>query len=75
MSIATSEFAFGFQDGDLLARNLTLLFAGALLAFMLELSEFLVVSHSSGLTLSVAGIFKVNGGGVIEGEYLKNKRQ
>jgi len=58
VNIATSEFAFGFTDNGLMVRNLAILFAGALLAFMLEMSEFLVVSHSSGLTLSVAGIFK-----------------
>lgn len=59
VTIATSEHAFGYLDGMLLTRNLMLLFVGAFLAFMLELSEFLVVSHSSGLTLAIAGIFKV----------------
>ena len=57
--LATSENGFAFQDGYVLLRNLCLLLFGALLAFMLELSEFLVVSHASSLTLSVAGIFKV----------------
>ena len=32
---------------------------GAFLAFFMEISEFLVLSHTSSLTLSVAGIFKV----------------
>lgn len=59
LNVATSEYAFGYKDAKLLASNMVLLMAGALIAFMLELSEFLVVSHSSGLTLSVAGIFKV----------------
>lgn len=58
VTIATSEHAFGYEDGVLLTRNLMLLFVGAFLAFMLELSEFLVVAHSSGLTLAIAGIFK-----------------
>ena len=57
--VATSEHAFGYQDGSLLCQNLLLLSLGAILAFMLEMAEFLVVSHASGLTLSVAGIFKV----------------
>lgn len=33
---------------------------GAVLAFCMELSEFLVVSFTSSLTLAVAGIFKVS---------------
>lgn len=32
---------------------------GACLAFFMELSEFLVLSFTSSLTLAVAGIFKV----------------
>ena len=31
----------------------------AILAFMLGVSEYLLVYHTSGLTLSIAGIFKV----------------
>jgi len=65
VGIATSEAAFGFHDSGVLAQNLVLLLSGALLAFMLELSEFLVVCHSSGLTLSVAGIFKVRNNFVV----------
>ena len=57
--VATSEHAFGYQDTSLLCQNLLLLSLGAMLAFMLEMSEFLVVSYASSLTLSVAGIFKV----------------
>jgi hypothetical protein len=33
--------------------------SSALLAFSLEFSEFLLVSNTSSLTLSVSGIFKV----------------
>jgi len=57
--LATSEHGFAFQDGYVLLRNLLILLFGASLAFMLELSEFLVVSHASGITLSIAGILKV----------------
>lgn len=32
---------------------------GAFIAFAMEISEFLVLSYTSSLTLSVAGIFKV----------------
>jgi solute carrier family 35 protein C2 len=33
--------------------------AGAVLAFCMEVAEFMVVTHTSSLTLSVAGVFKV----------------
>jgi solute carrier family 35 protein C2 len=33
--------------------------AGAVLAFFMEVAEFMVVTHTSSLTLSVAGVFKV----------------
>lgn len=33
---------------------------GAILAFAMEVSEFLLLSYTSSLTLSIAGIFKVN---------------
>lgn len=58
LSLSTSKYAFAFRDSDLLAIHLLILFAGAFLAFMLEFTEFLLVSHTSSLTLSVAGIFK-----------------
>jgi len=60
LSLSTSKYTFAFRDSGLLAVHLLILFAGAILAFMLEFTEFLLVSHTSGLTLSVAGIFKVN---------------
>lgn len=34
--------------------------AGATLAFFMEVSEFMVLSKTSSLTLSIAGIFKVS---------------
>lgn len=50
--------------------TMAVLLAGAVLAFLLEFSEFMVLSYTSGLTLSVAGIFKVgwwsSGGGLFE---------
>lgn len=33
---------------------------GGFIAFAMELSEFLLLSYTSSLTLSIAGIFKVN---------------
>ena len=35
------------------------LFSAALLAFMLGVSEYLLVYHTSGLTLSISGVVKV----------------
>lgn len=58
LKVSTSEHTFGFHDNRLLAVHLSVLFAGAVLAFALEFTEFLLVSRSSGLTLSIAGIFK-----------------
>lgn len=34
--------------------------AGAILAFSMEVMEFLVITYTSSLTLSISGIFKVN---------------
>jgi len=33
--------------------------AGAILAFSMEVTEFLVITYTSSLTLSISGIFKV----------------
>ncbi|XP_053430615.1 solute carrier family 35 member C2 isoform X3 [Nycticebus coucang] len=46
------------QDTGLLLRVLGSLFLGGILAFGLGFSEFLLVSRTSSLTLSIAGIFK-----------------
>lgn len=37
---------------------------GAIMAFFMEIAEYLVVTYTSSLTLSVAGIFKVYCAGV-----------
>jgi len=56
--LATNERTFGFHDWPLMLETSGIVLGGALLAFMLELSEFLLVSQTSCLTLSIAGIFK-----------------
>lgn len=38
--------------------SLAVILGGAFLAFWLTISEYLLVTHTSGMTLSVAGIFK-----------------
>ena len=57
--LASTELVFRFNDVGLLAKNMGLVLVGAVLAFFLEFSEFLLVSNTSSLTLSIAGIFKV----------------
>nr|XP_055229080.1 solute carrier family 35 member C2 isoform X2 [Gorilla gorilla gorilla]XP_055229081.1 solute carrier family 35 member C2 isoform X2 [Gorilla gorilla gorilla] len=58
LHLSTSEKIFRFQDTGLLLRVLGSLFFGGILAFGLGFSEFLLVSRTSSLTLSIAGIFK-----------------
>ncbi|XP_037667736.1 solute carrier family 35 member C2 isoform X1 [Choloepus didactylus] len=58
LHLSTSEKIFRFQDPGLLLRVLGSLFLGGILAFGLGFSEFLLVSRTSSLTLSIAGIFK-----------------
>ncbi|KAL4234553.1 hypothetical protein ACF0H5_006194 [Mactra antiquata] len=56
--LATTDQFFRFYEYDILFRNLGLVLLGACLAFMLEFSEFLLLSQTSSLTLSISGIFK-----------------
>ncbi|XP_043843103.1 solute carrier family 35 member C2 isoform X2 [Dromiciops gliroides] len=58
LHLSTSEKIFRFQDPGLLLGVLGTLFFGGILAFGLGFSEFLLVSRTSSLTLSIAGIFK-----------------
>ena len=60
LTIATNDDAFGYRNISDLIWTLELLALGAILAFMLEFSEFLLLKNTSSLTLSVAGIFKVS---------------
>lgn len=60
--MSTSEKIFRFQDTGLLLWVLGSLLLGGILAFGLGFSEFLLVSRTSSLTLSIAGIFKVHTG-------------
>ena len=55
----TTQKLFGFHDYHTAIANTGLLLVGAVIAFFLESSEYMLVSCTSGLTLCVAGIFKV----------------
>lgn len=58
LKLASTDMVFRFSDLDVLAQNLGLVLLGALLAFFLEFSEFLLLCNTSSLTLSISGIFK-----------------
>nr|CAH8868924.1 unnamed protein product [Trichobilharzia regenti] len=56
--LATAKSLFRTDSINQIVGNLIHLSIGAVLAFGLEFSEYLVVSSASSLTLSIAGIFK-----------------
>ncbi|MEE6528065.1 hypothetical protein FKM82_029968, partial [Ascaphus truei] len=58
LHVSTSEQLFRSHDALGLLTLLGTLCVGGLLAFGLGFSEFLLVSKTSSLTLSIAGIFK-----------------
>jgi solute carrier family 35 protein C2 len=60
VTITTTDKFFRNDDLLMLSYNALWILVGAFLAFLLESSEYLVVSYTSSLTLSVSGIFKVN---------------
>lgn len=57
--MATSEQLFRYSDSGVVAASCCIVLFAALLAFFLELSEFLVVLRTSSLALSIAGVVKV----------------
>lgn len=59
LSLSTSEKLFRVNELSPLLYTLVMLSIGGSLAFGLGFSEFLLVSKTSSLTLSIAGIFKV----------------
>ncbi|KAM7404241.1 hypothetical protein PAMP_011607 [Pampus punctatissimus] len=58
-SLGTSEKLFRVTEFSPLLYSLFFLSAGGFLAFGLGFSEFLLVSRTSSLTLSISGIFKI----------------
>jgi len=56
--IASSISVFRYQEISVFLSTLGLVGIGGLIAFCMEVAEFLLVSYTSGLTLSVAGIVK-----------------
>lgn len=58
-SLATTKDFFCFNDVDHLFATMGKVMLGAIIAFFMELTEYLLVSYTSSLTLSVSGIVKV----------------
>ncbi|XP_062871528.1 solute carrier family 35 member C2-like isoform X2 [Trichomycterus rosablanca] len=58
LSVGTTEKLFRVSELQPLLSSILALSAGGMLAFGLGFSEFLLVSRTSSLTLSIAGIFK-----------------
>ncbi|NXD84416.1 S35C2 protein, partial [Halcyon senegalensis] len=58
LPLSISEKFFHFHEAGILFPLVGKLFLGGILAFGLGFSEFLLVSRTSSLTLSIAGIFK-----------------
>ncbi|XP_076355820.1 solute carrier family 35 member C2 isoform X2 [Tachypleus tridentatus] len=58
LRIATSEKVFRFRDTDVLLSTCVRILIGATIAFLMEVSEYLLLTYTSSLTLSIAGILK-----------------
>jgi len=58
VSIAASEDTFRFQELSTFTNTWFLMTVGGIIAFCMEVSEFLVVTCASSLTLAIIGVFK-----------------
>ncbi|NXN15501.1 S35C2 protein, partial [Indicator maculatus] len=58
LPLSVSEKLFRFHEAGMLLSLVGKLFLGGILAFGLGFSEFLLVSRTSSLTFSIAGVFK-----------------
>ncbi|XP_063961454.1 solute carrier family 35 member C2-like isoform X2 [Lytechinus pictus] len=59
VKLCTTEAFLGFSDIQVLIGTCAKLLLGACLAFMLAMSEYLLLRQTSTLTLSISGIFKM----------------
>ena len=57
---ATSQHLIGFTDMGELMSGVFVMFGAAGMAFMLGVSEYWLVYHTSSLTLVISGVFKVS---------------
>lgn len=56
--LAVSPKLFNAPDSHTVWVTVSMVMFGCFLAFMISVAEFLLLSHTSGLTLSISGIFK-----------------
>lgn len=57
--LALSPQLFSAHDSSTLWVTIAMVMFGCFLAFMISVAEFLLLSHTSSLTLTISGIFKV----------------
>jgi hypothetical protein len=57
--LVASEFGFRFSGFDEAVTNVLKIGVGGVMAFFMEVAEFLIITHASSLTLSVIGVVKV----------------
>ena len=57
--MVASEFGFRFSTPEAAIENLAKIGVGGVMAFFMEVAEFLIVTHASSLTLSIVGVVKV----------------
>ena len=57
---ATSKQLVGYMDTGALVSGVFVILGAAGMAFMLGVSEYWLVYHTSSLTLVISGVFKVN---------------
>jgi solute carrier family 35, member C2 len=59
VTLASTYQAFRFEHWSQVAHSVFGVLFGAVIAFLMEIAEFLLLMITSSLTLSIAGIFKV----------------
>ena len=57
--MASSPLMFRYSDFHVLVTSIIIVLTGALLAFLLTVSEYLLISNISSLALSISAILKV----------------
>ena len=57
---ATSKQLIGYTDTGALVSGVLVILGAASMAFMLGVSEYWLVYHTSSLTLVISGVFKVS---------------
>lgn len=57
--MVASEFGFRFTTLEECVDNVVKIGVGGVMAFFMEVAEFLIVTYASSLTLSIVGVVKV----------------